>query len=286
MVFGQAELMHEKTSCAEGSSPCSVDPLDCCALCELRCGANRRAGETGRCGLVSDTRVYRRYVSFAEELDLSPALMLYLGGCNLRCRFCTQAPRCFQPDEGVDLTSPGLVEYIEAMAPGVRWINWVGGEPSLHASNLIELRQRIPTSANWLLNTNGYFTRECFELIDRWIDLYVVDFKFGTDMCADSLAGVPGYVAVLQRNLKDIYATGPQRILIRHLLIPGHERCCLEPIVDWVAGHLPGVRFHVMGSYVPGLLVMDDRLLGRTVSAREVARAEQYCKRIGLNLVA
>lgn len=228
--------------------------------------------------------MFRCYVSLAEELDLSPALMVYLGGCNFRCRFCTQGPRCFGTQEGPELTSPELVSAIEAAAPSVRWINWVGGEPSLHAASLVEIRRRVRASTPWLLNTNGYFTRECREELDGLFDLYLVDFKFGTDGCAASLAGVSEYVSVLQRNLREIFATGPQRLLVRHLLVPGHERCCLEPVAGWVAANLPGVRFHLMSSYVPGPLVMNDPGLGRTVALEAVARAERYCRDLGLNL--
>jgi len=221
----------------------------------------------------------------AEELDLSPALMVYLGGCNFRCRFCTQAPRCYRADDGTDLLAPEVIGRIEAAAAAVRWINWVGGEPSLHAPALIEVRRRLRSDTPWLLNTNGYFTRECRESVDGLFDLYVVDLKFGTDACAASLAGVPSYLPVLHRNLREIYDTGPQRLLVRHLLMPGHERCCLEPTARWVAANLPGVRFHLMSSYVPGPLAMLDPALGRTVPAAEVARAEGYCRGLGLNLV-
>jgi putative pyruvate formate lyase activating enzyme len=264
---------------------CAPTAAALCNLCERRCGVGRHSSQPGACGLGASSHVFRCYVSLAEELHLSPALMIYLAGCNLRCRFCTQAPRCYRPEEGPDLTAPDMVARIEALAPAVRWINWVGGEPSLHAANLIEVRRRLRAQTPWLLNTNGYFTRECRERIDELFDLYLVDFKFGNDACAASLAGVSGYVAVLQRNLRDIHATGPQRLLVRHLLMPGHDRCCLEPVARWVALNLPGVRFHLMNSYVPGPLVMDDPVLGRTVPLEAVARAEACCRDLGLNLV-
>ncbi len=265
--------------------PRPAAPDSPCALCELRCGALGRAGQRRRCGVAGSSRVFRCYVSMAEELDLSPALMVYLGGCNFRCRFCTQAPRCYRADDGMDLLAPEMIGRIEAATAAVRWINWVGGEPSLHAPALMEARRRLQSDTPWLLNTNGYFTRECRESLDGLFDLYVVDLKFGTDACAASLAGVPRYLRVLHRNLRDISDPGPRRLLVRHLLMPGHERCCLEPTARWVAANLPGVRFHLMSSYVPGPPAFQDPALGRTVPSAELARAEDYCRRLGLNLV-
>jgi putative pyruvate formate lyase activating enzyme len=259
--------------------------MRCCRLCELRCGVDRVVGETGPCGARATARVFRCYPSYAEELELVPALMVYLAGCNFRCRFCTQAPACYQADQGEELNGEETVRRIEAEAARLPWINLVGGEPSLHPAALLDLRARMHTAARWLLNTNGYFTPECFELIDSSIDLYVVDFKFGNDDCAHRLAGVPRYVDVLARNLRRIHASGPGRLLVRHLLIPGHERCCFEPVADWVAANLPAVRFHLMASYVPGPMVVRDELLGRSLPLEIASRALTHCRLRRLNLI-
>lgn len=275
-----------------GGSPVSVPAADAawaalerCQLCELRCGINRRAGLRGPCRLGDQTHLFRLYVSYAEELDLSPALMVYLSGCNFRCAFCTQAPRCFRPLGGAPLTAPESLERIQALSAGVRWINLVGGEPSLHPHALIELRQHISTTAKWLLNTNGYFTPECLRLLDPIVDLHLIDFKFGTDACAEKLAGVPRYLEVLQRNLADVYSAGPERLVVRHLLMPGHGQCCFEPVARWVSQYLPNVRFHLMSSYVPNYRSLRTPAMSRTVSVDQVRQAEDLCRLVNLRQV-
>jgi putative pyruvate formate lyase activating enzyme len=274
-----------KADAAFATADAALRAMERCELCELRCRANRLAGERGACRLADRTHVFRLYVSYAEELELSPALMIYLGGCNFRCAFCTQAPRCFQTDEGPELTAPETLEQIESLAVGVRWINLVGGEPGLHPHALIELRRSVRTTARWLLNTNGFFTPEGLELLDPLVDLHLLDFKFGCNDCAEKLAGVPGYVEVLKRNLLRIWADSPRRLLVRHLLMPGHERCCLDPVARWVTEHLPGVRFHLMSSYVPNHQALHDPELGRTVPLEVVRRDEKFCRRLNLALV-
>lgn len=256
-----------------------------CQLCEWRCGVNRNAGHAGRCGVSNACPVFRMYISFAEEIELIPALMVYLGGCNLRCRFCTQAPQCYSCENKPDLGDRYTVQTLLSCASGVRWINWVGGEPSLHLNALYQARDHLPGTTPWLLNTNGWFTLECFELLDPLFDLYVVDFKFGNDTCAATLAGVPQYVPILQRNLLAIFNTGTHRLLVRHLLMPGHEKCCYEPIARWIANHLPGVRFNLMSGYVPGPLVTADSQLGATVPTTTVHNAFGYCRKLGLNRI-
>jgi putative pyruvate formate lyase activating enzyme len=246
---------------------------------------NRLGSETGICRLAERTHLFRLYVSYGEEVELSPALMVYLGGCNFRCGFCTQAPDCFRPAEGPELLSDEVVARIEALAAGVRWVNLLGGEPSLHPHTLAELRRRVHGPARWLLNTNGYFTRGAFELLNPLVDLHLVDFKFGNDACAQRLAGVPRYSEVLHRNLARIYATGRERVLVRHLLMPGHEACCLEPVARWVSEHLPGIRFRLMTGYVPNYQCLSEPAMSRTVPADIVLRAEDFCRKLGLWMV-
>ncbi len=259
--------------------------LERCELCELRCGVDRLRGTRGKCRLAVRTPVFRCYVSYAEEVELSPALMVYLGGCNFRCRFCTQAPRCFHPDDGVELTSADMAARIDADAARVRWINFVGGEPSLHPHALLRLREMLGSRTPWLLNTNGYFTPMCLQLLDPLFQLHLVDFKFGNDDCARHLAGVPRYLETLRRNLKAVYATGVHRLLVRHLLMPGHAECCTRRVVQDVARLLPGVRFHLMGSYVPNHRAMRDPALGRTAELQELQWSFELCRNLGLNLV-
>lgn len=82
----------------EAMAECAWQALASCELCALRWRVNRRGNARGPCRLSDRTYVFRLYVSYAEELELSPALMIYLAGCNFRCAFCTQAPPCFRPD--------------------------------------------------------------------------------------------------------------------------------------------------------------------------------------------
>lgn len=260
----------------------ALDLLGNCRLCELNCGVDRRAGRPGHCRLGEDTHVFRLYVSYAEELELSPALMVYLGGCNFRCEFCTQAPRCFVPAKGPSLLAPETIERIDSLSKQVRWINLIGGEPSLHPHALIELRRRVRTAARWLLNTNGFFTPACFELLDPLVDLHLVDFKFGNDLCAMKLAGVPHYVEILRRNMASIYRQNPERLLVRHLLMPGHERCCFEPVAAWISSELPAARFRLMTGYVPNYRSLHDPEMSRTVPLERIKKAAEICERLTL----
>ena len=54
---------------------------------------------------------------------------------------------------------------------------------------------------------------------------------------------------IVTRNL--LRAARGARLMVRHLLLPGHLECCYRPIVDWMCRWLPMVPLRVMTGYLP-----------------------------------
>jgi hypothetical protein len=40
-------------------------------------------------------------------------------------------------------------------------------------------------------------------------------------------------------------------VIVRHVLVPGHFECCFRPLTNWLAAHLPHIRFQLYDGYVP-----------------------------------
>lgn len=262
-----AELMRRVSRAGRGLSSCQV--------CERRCGANRRAGQAGFCGLGAESRCYRRHVSFGEEPQLLPSYLIYLSGCNLRCTFCGQAPASRRPQVGSAIDLGELAAKCTALvAGGVRTINLVGGEPSLHVHTILALAARADEPLPLVLNSNMYMTPQTLELLGGVVSTYVADFKFGNDTCAERLAAVSPYVRIVMRNLALAARQGD--VIVRHLMLPGHVDCCLMPVARWLAENLPRASLHVMTSYVPPA---GGQPAG-CVSADEVAEARRRLGRL------
>ena len=254
-----------------------------CGMCELKCGVDRTAGQRGRCGLDSGSHLYKVYVSGNEERELLPALRVFLGGCNLRCAFCDEAPDAFEADRGALVAAIDLAaELSRAVQSGIRTISVLGGEPTLHTHTILELADRAPCHLPLAINTNMYMTPAVLELLDGVVDWYLADFKFGNDECARRIAGVPDYSAILRRNLP--IAARSANVIVRHVLLPGHLECCFRPVVDWCAGNLPGQRFQLYTGYVP--CNVRDGELSRFNTPAEIAAAEAYLRDSGLEMQA
>ena len=256
--------------------------LSSCTLCERRCGINRLKGEPTPCGLGDQTWCFKRHTSYAEEVDLLPSYMVYLGGCNFRCRFCVQAPSCFSPRGGVKV-EPGeaAADFLRVVGRGARTINLLGGEPSLHLHTILEIAAAAGEPLPLLLNSNMYMTPEVIELLDGVVSMYIADFKFGNDSCARNLAGIDRYVEIVTRNL--LLAQERAGLIVRHLVMPGHVDCCLEPVARWLAANVPGARTTLMTGYVPGWRAAADQgPMGRCLDEDEVKRAEARWRAYGL----
>ena len=209
-----------------------------CFLCEHRCGVDRAGGKRGFCEASAEARVYRYRVECGEEMELIPSQLLYLSGCNLRCVFCIGEADAVDPQRGRLLTGQFLAEVIEnGCKQGARNLQWVGGEPTIHLPAILEAMAGCDPRLPVVWKSNFYGTIEGFALLEGLVDVYVADLKFGNDTCARQIAGVDGYMQIVTRNL--LHVAQGARLIIRHLLLPGHLECCYRPIVDWMCRHLP-----------------------------------------------
>lgn len=255
--------------------------LASCEVCELRCGVDRLAGEVGPCGLGADSYTYKRHFSLAEEVQLLPAYLVYLSGCNMRCRFCIQGQDCFDPRRGEVVQPDSLAAELDrAVGRGAKTISFIGGEPGLHPHTILRVAAASQRRLPIVLKTNLYLTPQTLDLLNGVVRLYLVDFKFGSDGCAQSLAGIDRYTGVLKRNLKIVHRRG--QLIVRHLLMPGHLDCCFRPVARWVGEHLPDAVFRLMDGYVPAWRAEGDPALGRSCNANELKTAAAWVRSLGL----
>ncbi len=256
--------------------------LNACEMCEWKCRANRTTAQPSPCGLGADAYTFRQYISYGDEPELVPALRVYLSGCNFRCRFCNSGPTCFVPDGGQRIDPIRIApEWQHAVDRGVRAIDLLGGEPSLHPHVILEIAAESSERPPIALDSNMYMTPRVLDWLCDVVTWIVGDFKFGNDSCADQLAGVERYWSVVTRNLLHA-ARGPARLMVRHLLMPGHLDCCLRPVAEWMAQNLPTTRFQLMTGYVPCWKAGYDRSVGRVNTRNEVERAIACLRELGL----
>jgi len=255
-----------------------------CQLCAHHCGVNRIAGQRGLCHAGATARVFSAQVEVSDELELIPTFAIALSGCDLRCAFCITGAQSWNARAGEQVNLEKLAaQAVAALARGARSIMILGGEPTIHLPTALEIVSVLPEEARLVWKTNAHGSARARELLAGLFDVWLADYKFGNDDCAQRLARVPNYNAVVRENLS--WAACDSELIVRHLLMPGHIECCWRPVASWLASELPGVKINLREGFWPGWQSSRYAELHRTVSTAEASLAWSIAREFALNLV-
>jgi putative pyruvate formate lyase activating enzyme len=217
-----------------------------------------------------------------EEKQLNPSHQIYFAGCNLRCTFCTVAEWNEEPEAAEELDINELKDrIIYRKSQGARTLNLLGGEPTMSLPGIIELLLHLEPATQVVLNSNMYFNDCVHELMDGLIDIYLADLKCGNSSCAERLLDAVDYVEVAKENI--IRANSQAEVIVRHLVMPGHKKCCLEPTLQWLAEELPGIQVSLRGDYAPPAQVTSAPK--KYLEQADMRHALDMARQMGLNLV-
>jgi putative pyruvate formate lyase activating enzyme len=215
---------------------------------------------------------------------LIPTFAIALSGCDLRCDFCITGAESWNPRAGKIIGAREMAAKAKAaLADGAKTVMILGGEPTIHLPTVLELVALLPDDAKLIWKTNAHGSTEARVLLDGIFDVWLADFKFGSDNCARRLARVSDYTGVLRENL--LWANSHSELIVRHLLMPGHLECCWRPVAEWLATHLPGVKVNLRSGFWPAWKSSRHAELRGVVSNDETHRAWQIAGHLGLNLI-
>jgi len=251
-----------------------------CHFCERRCGANRIDGRRGYCGVL-ESRIASEFIHYGEEPELIPSYTIFFSGCTFKCVYCQNWDISQYPERGVHIrpmTLASMISRVRAIN-----VNWVGGDPTPNIFYILEVLRYSERNIPQIWNSNMYLTEESMRLLDGVIDLYLTDFKYGNDQCAERLSKVKNYTEIIKRNHKIAEKQG--EVIIRHLVLPGHLECCTKPILQWISENLKNVRVNIMEQYHPEYRAMEYDELRRRLTYEEFQEAVKFGEDLGLDLV-
>ncbi|MCW4050203.1 MAG: radical SAM protein [Candidatus Bathyarchaeota archaeon] len=257
-----------------------------CAFCERRCGVDRLRGEKGYCGAGRNFSLFSAFPHMGEEPELVPSGTIFTGGCSIRCIHCQNWDISQWRSSGTSVTPEMMALQVKDLAgKGCRNINMVGGDPTPMTWQWIETMNKVDINIATIWNSNSYYSEETRKLLAGFIDLYLLDFKYGNNECASEISDAPGYWEAATRNHLMAHEYG--ELLIRVLVLPGHNECCTRPILQWIHDNLgPDTRVNLMFQYRPEWRAGERPELKRELTSEEVAEARHIADEIGLrNLV-
>jgi putative pyruvate formate lyase activating enzyme len=269
---------------ARHRSQLARESLASCHFCSHHCGVNRLTGHAGICKAGHQAHVFSAQTEVTDELDFIPTFALSFGGCDFRCSFCVTGNESWNPRAGSPFAPETLAASARnALENGARSVMFLGGEPTIHLHAALELVSYLPDTAKLIWKTNTHASSEARELLRGIFDVWLADYKFGNDVCAQNLAGIANYTEIVQANL--LWAFENTELVIRHLLMPGHVECCWKPVASWLAAHLPGVPVSLLTGFWPGWFSARHAELQHPNQPAAIARAHAIAREFDLNLV-
>lgn len=238
-----------------------------CRICPRDCGVDRLASSAGAfCGLDSRAWVYKELLSYGEEDVLGPTWLIDLGGCSMRCLFCTEWRHVVTPTAApAGLLDPSwfAARHAQRKAKGAVTVSFVGGDPTVSLLGILKCLAAVPNLQRLpvVMNSNGWLSDVVLEVLEDVVSTWVIDLKFGNDDCAARLAATEpvGYRAQVHAALDgthqpaeaDVEGNALPKLMIRHLLMPGHFDCCTKPVLEEVAERWPTAQLNLMTTYLP-----------------------------------
>jgi putative pyruvate formate lyase activating enzyme len=240
--------------------------LKSCTLCPRKCGVDRTRGESGFCNLADDVAVSRALPHYGEEPPISGtrgAGTIFLASCNLKCIYCQN----YQISHDASGEHTGI-EGLSAIMLALEKKNCHNIEPVTPTPQIPQVMEalfiarqrglRLPL----VYNSGGYENPEVLEIIRGMVDIYLPDFKYGTEDDALVLSGVKDYTAHAVPSLKEMVrqvgdeilmedGAAKRGMLIRHLVIPGFISNSLE-VLGLIKKHISvSVPLSIMSQYTP-----------------------------------
>ena len=260
-----------------------------CTLCPRRCGAPRRDGKNGFCGVPEAAMVCRAAPHFGEEPCISGTYgsgAVFFAGCSLRCVFC-QNRAISRGEAGEAVSVERLREIFLALRDqGVHNLNLV--TPTQFSERIAEALAGLSLGIPVVWNSSGYESVDTLRQLEGLVQIYMPDFKYANAALAGRYSAAPDYPEVALAAIREMYRqTGPfvldgdgilQRgLLIRHLILPESPENTLR-VIDAVEDHFPAehILFSLMSQYtpMPGLEAFPE--LQRPITQAEYERCASY----------
>jgi len=219
---------------------------------------------------------------YGEESELVPSHQIHFAGCNLRCEFCLVAEWNEQPLAAERINFDYMAKRITfRQSQGTKTLNLLGGEPTVNLHGVLELLSRVGSEIKVVWNSNMYYNDIVDRLLTGLVDIYLADFKCGNNTCAKALLGADNYLEVVKDNV--LQAAKHAEVIVRHVILPGHRECCLEPILQWLATEVPNVKLSLRDNYVPP--IPRNAAPGKYLEPEQMQNALDIAKSMGLRLI-
>lgn len=231
-------------------------------------------------------RVARADLHFWEEPVISGdngSGTVFFSGCSLSCVYC-QNYDVSHNSYGKTVSYERLAEiFKELEEKGAHNINLV--TPSHYVFAIKKALEIYKPKIPLVYNSSGYDSVEALKMLEDYIDIFLLDFKYLDSQKALLYSGAKNYPETAKNALKEAIRQQPECIIkdgimqkgviVRHLLLPQGTKEAMS-IFDYVRENAPNAYFSIMSQYLPLGKAKEMPVINRPVTKREYEKVLEY----------
>jgi len=270
-----------------------------CTLCPRTCKINRLEGERGICRTGALPRIASYHSHHGEERPISGRRgsgTIFFSGCNLACVFC-QNSDISQLDMGREVEFAQLSQImVELQRDGCHNINFVTPTHVVYAilralPSAIESGLSIPL----VYNSGGYDSTSVLKVTEGVFDIYMPDFKYGSNAAAARFSGIADYVEVANSAIREMHrqvgdleidkhGIAIRGLIVRHLYLPD-DAAASRSVIDAIAEISNRTYLNIMDQYRPMYRAANHPELRRRPAIEEFRSIVRYARERGLTRI-
>ncbi|WP_196593180.1 radical SAM protein [Pectinatus sottacetonis] len=267
-----------------------------CSLCPRQCRVSRNDGDLGFCGAAIEPEVALVSVHKWEEPCISGkkgAGTVFFSHCNMRCVFC-QNYEISANGYGIRVSEERLAEiFLEQQQRNVECIELV--TPMHYAETVVKALAKARKKGLCIpvvYNSNGYESADTIELFADYVDVFLPDLKYFSDVPAVKYSNAPDYFKTASAAIKKMFSiTGPfvmedkmmkKGVLVRHLILPWLYKDSIR-IVKWLWENFgDNIYISLMNQYVPMYRAKEFSKINRKITTYEYQKVIDAALELGI----
>ena len=271
-----------------------------CNDCPRKCNVKREAlADTGKgfCNMGENPVIARADLHFWEEPPISGTNgsgTIFFSGCNLQCVFC-QNEKISRGKFGKEISIAELMDiYKQLIDKGAHNINLVTGD---HFAEQIIKALDIAKSKGMdlpvVFNTSSYINKETLKKLEKYVDIYLADFKYFDNETAKKYSNADNYLQVVKTAIEEMVSQKgtpvyddegmmTKGVIVRHLLMPGKLQESKAIIRYVYEEYGERVVLSIMNQYTPLKQVEKYPEINRKVTDEEYDSLINYAISIGV----
>jgi len=238
-------------------------------------------------------RIGKYQLHFGEEPCISGTRgsgAVFFSGCNLRCAFC-QNYQISREGHGKQITTEELADIFKKLEDaGAHNINLVTA--ASWVDRIIEAFEIYRPNIPVVYNSSGYESMDDLIKLEKYVDVYLPDYKFADEKLAEKFSRHADYPTVAKAAIREMIRQKgtpvfdesgliTSGVIIRHLVLPLHLKNTAA-VLNSIKEEFPDAWISYMLQYTP---VYESKYpeLNRTLTPRECERAALLLEEIGLD---